>query len=196
MIVAFQTNAGVEKLEGSVLNNLTDMKKTTIISYLCTLTVMILLASNALAQGGIGKLPRDDVVMLSQAVRDSLSDEMFARLEDLRRYALANNLDSAAPLIAFNTGSGPAGWSWSRACSMSNPDDVKRVQEVVDKIKKLFTDYSDPMHQEYFAVFKTKDTPSGQMAHYQINLMKGAKKKMVSFHYYPVGDKLLFGTAN
>jgi hypothetical protein len=171
------------------------MKKTTILSLFFTLGIVLILASHAQAQGGLGNMPRDDIVMLSQVVRDSLSDEMFARLDDLRRYALTNNLDSAAPLIAFNTGGGPAGWSWSRACSMSNPDDVKRVQEVVDKMKKLYTDYPDPMHQEYFAVFKTKDSPAGKMMHYQINLMKGAKKKMVSFHYFPVGDKLLFGTA-
>jgi hypothetical protein len=52
------------------------------------------------------------------------------------------------------------------------------------------------MSQAYFAVFKSKDTPSGQLMHYQINLVKGNKKKMVSFHYYPIGDKLLFGDAN
>src|SRR5947207_4961436 len=56
------------------------------------------------AQGGMGKLPREDVVMLSQVVRDSLSDEMFARISDLKRFALANNLDSAAPMIAWNGG--------------------------------------------------------------------------------------------
>ncbi|MFI5264485.1 MAG: hypothetical protein ACHQM6_08225 [Candidatus Kapaibacterium sp.] len=152
-------------------------------------------SSSIYAQGGMGKLPREDVVMLSQVVRDSLSDEMFARIVDLRRFALANNADSAAPLIAFNTGGGKI-WAWSRACDLKNPDDVKRVNDVLAKLKKMFTDYPDPMHQEYFAVFKTKDAPSGQLAHYQINLMKGNKKKMTSFHYYPVGDKLLFGDAN
>ncbi|MFI5264337.1 MAG: hypothetical protein ACHQM6_07470 [Candidatus Kapaibacterium sp.] len=153
------------------------------------------LSSSLHAQGGMGKLPREDVVMLSQVVRDSLSDEMFARITDLRRYALGGNADSAAPLIAFNTGGGKV-WSWSRPCDLKNPDEAKHVTDVLAKLKKMFTDYPDPMHQEYFAVFKTKDAPSGQLAHYQINLMKGKKKKMTSFHYYPVGDKLLFGDAN
>ncbi len=162
---------------------------------LVLLFTLLIVTSTLYAQGGMGKLPREDVVMLSQVVRDSLSDEMFARITDLKRFAMTNNADSAAPLIAFNTGGGKV-WSWSRACDLKNPDDAKRVSEVIIKLKKMFTDYPDPMHQEYFAVFKTKDTPSGQLAHYQINLMKGSKKKMTSFHYYPVGDKLLYGDAN
>ncbi|MEP7233864.1 MAG: hypothetical protein ABI778_01090 [Ignavibacteriota bacterium] len=156
---------------------------------------ILTLSSNLFAQGGMGKLPREDVVMLSQMVRDSLSDEMFARITDLQRYALADNADSAAPLIAYNTGGGKI-WEWSRPCDLKNPDDAKRVSDVMAKLKKMFTDYPDAMHQEYFAVFKTKDAPSGQLVHYQINLTKGAKKKMTSFHYYPVGDKLLYGDAN
>lgn len=162
---------------------------------LILLLSLIIFSSSLYAQGGMGKLPREDVVMLSQMVRDSLSDEMFAKITDLRRFALANNADSAAPLIAFNTGDGKV-WSWSRACDLKNPDDAKRVSDVLTKMKKMFSDYPDPMHQEYFAVFKTKDAPSGQLVHYQINLMKGSKKKMTSFHYYPVEDKLLFGDAN
>jgi len=162
---------------------------------LIVLIALVTFSSSLYAQGGMGKLPREDVVMLSQVVRDSLSDEMFARILDLRRFALAGNADSAAPLIAYNTGGGKV-WAWSRACDLKIPDDAKRVSDVLAKLKKMFTDYPDPMHQEYFAVFKTKDAPSGQLAHYQINLMKGSKKKMTSFHYYPVGDKLLFGDAN
>jgi hypothetical protein len=158
------------------------------------LFTLLIFSCSLHAQGGMGKLPREDVVMLSQVVRDSLSDEMFARITDLKRFSLANNVDSAAPLIAFNTGGGKI-WSWSRACDLKNPDDARRVSEVIAKLKKMFTDYPDPMHQEYFAVFKTKDAPSGQLAHYQINLMKGSKKKMTSFHYYQVGDKLLYGDA-
>lgn len=169
------------------------MKKTNM--KLLLLLSLIIFTSSVYAQGGMGKLPREDVVMLSQVVRDSLSDEMFAKITDLKRYALANNTDSAAPLIAFNTGGGKV-WSWSRACDLKNPDDAKRIADVLAKLKKMFTDYPDPMHQEYFAVFKTKDTPSGQLVHYQINLMKGSKKKMTSFHYYAVDDKLLYGDAN
>jgi hypothetical protein len=151
-------------------------------------------AAQSFAQGGMGKLPREDVVMLSQVVRDSLSDEMFARISDLKRYVLSDNLDSAAPLIAWNGGATKTGM-WAHACSLSNPDEAKHVKDVVGQLRKLFDGYID-MHQEYFAVFKSKDAPSGQMMHYQINLINGKKKKMASFHYYPVGDKLLFGSAN
>ncbi|MEI8134325.1 MAG: hypothetical protein WCH46_04490 [bacterium] len=145
------------------------------------------------AQGGMGKLPREDVVMLSQVTRDSLADEMVARIKDLKRFALAGNLDSAAPLIAWRD-SGKTG-KWTHPCSLSNPDDATHAKQVLEKVKKMFTDFPD-MHQEYFAVFKTKDTPSGQLVHFQINLIKGTKKRMVSFHYYPIGENLLFGDAN
>jgi hypothetical protein len=154
---------------------------------------LILFSTSIYAQGGMGKLPREDVVMLSQMVRDSLSDEMFGHITNLKRYALSGNLDSAATEIACrDTGKIV---KWSHAAMLSNPDDVKHVGDVVAKLKKMFGDYPD-MHQEYFAVFKSKDTPSGQMLHYQINLVKGNKKKMVSFHYYTIGDKILFGDAN
>ena len=142
----------------------------------------------------MGKLPREDVVMLSQVVRDSLSDEMFARITDLKRYVIASNMDSAAVAIAWNGGTTKLGM-WAHPCSLVNADEAKHVSDVAAQLKKLFTDFPD-MHQEYFAVFKSKDAPSGQMMHYQINLLKGNKKRMVSFHYYPVGDKLLFGNAN
>jgi hypothetical protein len=154
----------------------------------------ILFSTSLYAQGGMGKLQRDDVVMLSQTVRDSLSDEMFGRIQNLKRYALAGNLDSAAEMIASKGDSAKVG-RWARACSLSNHEDAERVKEVVEKFRKLFTEYPE-MHQEYFAVFKSKDAPSGQMLHYQINLIKGNKKKMTSFHFYPVGDKILYGEAN
>jgi len=142
----------------------------------------------------MGKLPREDVVMISQVLRDSLSDEMFARITDLKRFALANNLDSAAPLIACKDTGKVA--KWTHACVLTNPSDAEHVKQVVEKIKKMYTDYPDDMHQEYFAVFKSKDVESGQMLHYQINLTKAGKKRMAYFHYYPIGDKILYGDAN
>jgi hypothetical protein len=158
---------------------------------LSVLFISIIAYSSLFAQGGMGKLPRTDVVMLSQVVRDSLSDEMFARISDLKRFAIENNLDSAAALIACKDTSK----QWSRACSLANHEEAEHVKEVMEKFRKMFAEYSD-MHQEYFAVFKSKDTPMGQMMHYQINLVKGNKKRMVSFHYFPVGEKLLYGEAN
>src|SRR5689334_8233078 len=97
---------------------------------------LILFASTVYAQGGMGKLPRADVVMLSQAVRDSLSDEMFARISDLKRFALTGNLDSAAVLIACRDTGKVA--SWTHACSLANPVEVQRVKDVVEKFKKMF----------------------------------------------------------
>ncbi|HYM20070.1 MAG TPA: hypothetical protein VEW28_03595 [Candidatus Kapabacteria bacterium] len=164
-------------------------------SRLLVIAALLIIASRTFAQGGIGKMPREDLVMLSAVIRDSLADEMFARINDLKRFALANNADSAAPLVAFNTGAGRV-WAWTRACDQKNPDDAKHVADVLSKLKKFYTDYPGDMHQEYFAMFKSKDTPSGQLLHYQIDLTKGNKKRMVSFHFYPVGDKLLYGDAN
>jgi hypothetical protein len=165
-----------------------------IMKTLLPILFFFLFSSSLYAQGGMGKLPREDVVMLSQVVRDSLSDEMFARINDLKRFALANNADSAAPLIAWNGGPTKEG-RWARATSLANHEEAEHVHEVLEKLRKMFTEYPE-MHQEYFAVFKTKDAPSGQLVHYQINLIKGNKKKMTSFHYYPVGDKLLYGEVN
>ncbi|MDP4219751.1 MAG: hypothetical protein Q8916_03135 [Bacteroidota bacterium] len=154
----------------------------------------LLFAGSLYAQGGMGKLPREDVVMLSQVVRDSLSDEMFGHILNLKRYALAGNLDSAATEIAWNGGATKEG-RWAHACSLANQLEADHVKEVVEKFRKMFTEYPD-MHQEYFAVFKSKDSPAGQMMHYQINLVKGNKKRMVSFHYFPIGDRLLYGESN
>src|SRR6516225_4226165 len=104
---------------------------------LLTLAAIVLCASHSFAQGGMGKMPREDVVMISQVLRDSLSDEMFARINDLKRFALANNTDSAAGLIAFNTGGGKV-WAWTRPCDLKNPDDAKRVTDVLVKFKKMY----------------------------------------------------------
>jgi hypothetical protein len=182
--------------KGSLSQTDTQMKNVTrTLSSLLILGTVMFGATQTLAQGGMGKMPREDVVMISQVLRDSLSDEMFARINDLKRFALANNADSAAPLIAFNTGGGKV-WAWTRPCDLSNPDDAKRVSDVLSKFKKMYTDYPDEMHQQFFAMFKSKDTPSGQLLHYQIDLTKGSKKHMFSFHFYPIGDKLLYGDAN
>src|SRR5437016_10679875 len=97
---------------------------------------LIFISTSLYAQGGMGKLQRDDVVMLSQMVRDSLSDEMFARISDLKRFALANNLDSAAPLIACRD-TGKMG-QWTHVCSLANPGDAERAKLVMEKVRKMF----------------------------------------------------------
>src|SRR5438876_8223382 len=88
------------------------------------------------AQGGIGNKPRTDIVMLSQSVRDSLSDEVFAHILDLRHYAETDQVDSAAPWIAFNGLPDKTG-RWSRAINLQNPDEKARVASIFERMKRL-----------------------------------------------------------
>ncbi len=160
------------------------------------LPLALLFSVNAYAQGGIGNKPRTDIVMLSQLVRDSLSDEVFARIMELKRYAETGNVDSAAALIAYNghvaKGQPTPTDRWARAMNPQNADERTEVQNILAKVSKLFQEYPDT-HREYYAVFKTKDTPSGQKHLYQIHHVNGKKQRMVSWTFYPVGDKLLLG---
>ncbi|MEO6940230.1 MAG: hypothetical protein ABI444_08855, partial [Candidatus Kapaibacterium sp.] len=99
-----------------------------------TLTLLVLISSQqAFAQGGMGNMPREDVILLSATVRDSLSDEIFARVLDLKRFAEANQLDSAALLIAHNGGATKEG-RWSRAVNMANPEENARVAQLMTKL--------------------------------------------------------------
>ena len=146
------------------------------------------------AQGGIGNMPRSDIVMLRQSVRDSLADEVFAHIMDLKHYAEAGMPDSAAQIVAYN-GQPNKGEKWARVVNIQNPDEKTRVQNILDRVNKLFHDYPDA-HPQYFAVFKTKDAPSGQLDLYQIHHVNGSKKRMVSWTFYPIGDKLMLGDFN
>ena len=152
---------------------------------------LLLLPTLLQAQGGIGNKPRTDIVMLPQAVRDSLADEITSHINDLKRYAEGNMIDSAAQWIAFNGNADKSG-RWSRAMNATDSAERVRVQTMLDKARKLFHEYPE-MKPQYFAVFKTADAPSGQKDLYQIHHVNGNKKKMVSWTYYPVGDKLLLG---
>jgi hypothetical protein len=154
----------------------------------------LLISTFAKAQGGIGNKPRTDLVMLSASVRDSLSDEVFQHILDLRHYAETDLVDSAAPWIAFQ-GNADKTDRWARAINLSNPDEKARVVSIFEKLKKLFHDYPDT-HREYYAVFKTKDAPSGQLHLYQIHHVNGKKQRMVSWNFYPIGDRLLLGDFN
>ena len=142
--------------------------------------------SIAFAQGGIGNKPRTDLVMLSAIVRDSLSDQVFQNIMDLKRMAETNQVDSAAAMIAWKDTSK----IWARATNPANSEEHTYVATMLTKINALFHDYPES-HKMYYAVFKTKDTPSGQKHLYQIKQVNGKHERMVSWVFYPVGDKLL-----
>jgi len=147
---------------------------------------LLLLPSAVFAQGGIGNKPRTDIVMLSQVIRDSLADQVFQNIMNLKRMAETNQVDSAAPMIAFEDSTK----TWTRAANPANPAEHDYVAGELTKIKKLFDDFPEA-HPMYFAVFKTKDTPSGEKDLYQIRQVNGKKQRMVSWVFYPIGDNLL-----
>lgn len=151
-------------------------------------------AVNTYAQGGIGKMPREDIVMLRATVRDSLSDEVYNKVVQLKTYALADQIDSAVLLIAHNGGVAKEG-RWARAVNMQNPEEAARANGMVARLKALFTELPD-MVKEYFAVFKDKDNPAGQKLLYQISRTNGKAKKMTSFTFYPIGDVMMLGEIN
>jgi len=52
-------------------------------TYLLLALLIVVCAVNTYAQGGIGKMPREDIVMLRATVRDSLSDEVYNKVVQL-----------------------------------------------------------------------------------------------------------------
>ena len=154
---------------------------------------VILFASNSLAQGGIGVMPREDIVKLRAVVRDSLSNEVMLRIADLQRFAAVNQIDSAAAIIAHNGGAAKTG-KWARASNLQNPEEAVRVNALLEKLKKITAEMPE-MKGQYYAVFTDKDNPAGQKHLYQINC-SGAKKRMVSFTFYPIDDKMMLGDIN
>jgi hypothetical protein len=155
---------------------------------------IVLNASISFAQGGIGVMPREDIVKLRAVVRDSLSNEVMLRIADLQRFAAANQIDSAAAIIAHNGGAAKTG-KWMRASDLQNPEEAARVNALIEKIKKLAAELPE-MKGQYYAVFVDKDNPCGQKHLYQINCSSGAKKRMVSFTFYPIGEVMMLGDIN
>jgi hypothetical protein len=153
--------------------------------------ILLGLAQLAHAQGGIGNMPRQDLVMLSAVTRDSLADEVYNRILDLKRYAETKRPDSAAMIIAYN-GASDKSSKWVRAVNAKNDTEMVRVNALLDKLQKTFA-ASTEIHKEYFAVFKDKDNPAGEKLLYQINFASGKKKHMVSFTFYPIGELLMLG---
>jgi hypothetical protein len=149
---------------------------------------LLLFPSLAFAQGGLGNQPRTDIVMLSQITRDSLSDVVFQHIMDLKRFAESNNVDSAAPLIAWKDTSK----QWLRGVNPATLAEREYVAGVLIKINKLFHDFPDT-RRDYYTVFKTKDTPSGQKHISQILHLNGKKQSRKSWTFYLIGDQLLLG---
>lgn len=158
------------------------------------LALFVVCAVNTYAQGGIGKMPREDIVMLRATVRDSLSDEVYNKVIQLKTYALNNMTDSATVLIVHNGGTTKEG-RWARGVNMQNPEEAARATMLITKLKTMFTELPE-MVKEYFAVFKDKDNPAGQKLLYQISRTNGKNKKMTSFTFYPVGDVMMLGEIN
>ena len=158
------------------------------------LFVLTIVPSLSSAQGGIGNMPRSDIVMLRQSVRDSLADEVFAHIMDLKRYAETGLVDSAALIVAYN-GQPNKMEKWARGVNVQDSSEKARVMNVLDRVNKLFREYPETK-REYYAVFKTKDAPSGQLDLYQIHHVNGARQRMVSWTFYPIGDKLMLGDFN
>ena len=153
------------------------------------LLAILLLPSLSHAQGGIGNKPRTDLVMLSAVASDSLSDIVFSEIQDLKRFSSSNNLDSAALLIAYKD----SGNTWNHAVNLADSAQRQYAVDMLDKIGKLFHDYSE-MSKKYYTVYKTKETPSGQKHIYQIVHGSGKKLRTISWVAYPIGDKLLIGS--
>ena len=170
------------------------MLNRTVRSSFLLLFVLLVIPCLSSAQGGIGNMPRSDIVMLHQSVRDSLSDEVFGHIMDLKRYAETGLVDSAASIVAYN-GQPNKMEKWARAVNIQDSSEKARVVNILDRVNKLFHEYPDTQ-REYYAVFKTKDAPSGQLDLYQIHHVNGARQRMVSWTFYPIGDKLMLGDFN
>lgn len=148
----------------------------------------LLLPASVFAQG-IGVKPRTDIVMLSAVARDSLSDLVYSEIQDLKRYSESNNLDSAVLEMAYKD----SGNLYTHSINLSNPAERQYAADELAKLGKLFHDYPD-MRKQYYTVYKTKETPSGQRHTYVIVQSEGKKQRTVNWVFFPIGDKLLLGS--
>jgi hypothetical protein len=143
------------------------------------------------AQGGIGNMPREDLVMLRAVVQDSLAGEAFAKVMQLKRYAAGNMIDSAALIIAH--AGGPAKEErWARTVSLANDPEKVRAAQLLEKLNKLFVDFPE-QEKLYYAVFKDKDNPAGQKHFLKIRCKNGKKMREMSLTFFPIGDQLMLG---
>src|ERR1043166_5038153 len=100
-------------------------------------TLLILSSSFVYAQhGGIGVKPRTDLVMLGAVERDSLADEIFARITDIKTFAAGAKTESAAPIIGW-MGAKTDTIKWTRPVNLQNADEKAYVETVLAKADKL-----------------------------------------------------------
>jgi hypothetical protein len=148
-------------------------------------------AVSSYAQGGMGFDVRTDIVMLRAAVRDSYELVLIDNIRLLEKHAAEGKAAEAAAMIAHNGGAAKTE-KWTRAANLQNPEEATRVSLLMDKLKKLATEFPE-LVTEFYAVFKDADNPAGQKHLYQISLTSGKKKRMTSFTFYPVGELMLLG---
>lgn len=166
-------------------------------SHLTSAILLAILLSPILAhaqRGGIGVKPRTDLVMLPAEERDSITDEVFARIMDLKHYAESGKTDSAALIIGY-FGAKTDSMHWTRTVNLQNPEEKSRVDAVLDRVNKLFH-ASPESHRKYFAIFKDPTSPGGRKYLYQIEHSDGKHNRMVSWNFYGNGDKLMLGDFN
>lgn len=157
-----------------------------IVIFLCSL-----FAVTAFAQGGMGFDVRDDIVMLRATVRDSYELVLIDNIKLLEKLSVEGKTAEVAPLIAHNGGTSKTE-RWARAARLDSADEAARVSLLMDKLKKLASEFPE-LVTEFYAVFKDKDNPAGQKHLYQISMTSGKKKRMTSFTFYPVGELMLLG---
>ena len=112
------------------------------------------------------------------------------RFRDRRRRQGLGRGERTAERQADDRGDGGEARTQAAAGSRTPPRPA-----LVAKAAKLFTDFPETK-REYFAIFKDKESPSGRKYLYQIHHNAGAKKRMVSWVFYPIGDKLVLGDMN
>jgi hypothetical protein len=142
-------------------------------------------------KGGIGINPREDMVRLRATAQDSFATVVSEQIAELKKLITEGKLDEAQKLVAHNGGAAKTE-KWVRPVLMTNPEEGTRATALLDKLGKLFATFPN-MDKKYYAVFKDADNPAGQKHLYQIEFSDGKRKQMVSFNFYPIGEKMLLG---
>jgi hypothetical protein len=172
-----------------VLNRVQTMKLARFAFFAVILFTLPLTASAQ--KGGIGINPREDMVRLRATTQDSFATVVSEQIAELKKLITEGKMEEAQKLVAHNGGTAKTE-KWARPVMMSNTDEGTRTSALLDKLGKLFATFPN-MDKKYYAVFKDADNPAGQKHLYQIEFSDGKRKQMVSFNFYPIGEKMLLG---
>ena len=142
-------------------------------------------------KGGIGINPREDMVRLRATTQDSFATVVAEQIAELKKLLSEGKLDDAQKLVAHNGGAAKAE-KWARPVKLEMEEEGTRANALLEKLGKLFATFPN-MDKKYYAVFKDADNPAGQKHLYQIEFSDGKRKQMVSFNFYPIGEKMLLG---